>query len=162
MVTIMNKKTKIIIAIVIIIFIGIIIANYVVNDVFYFEEWLVCKYDSQYSNYEETLRFNYVKNVLYEYEREEYLGATADNTVDDLFAFFKSAKENIKDSLSDDFKYNIEIVDDKVHIYTYIKTINQVDFYNSYIENKDITMDSTIKEVREKLSDEYTCQTIKR
>lgn len=153
----MDKKTITTIIIIIILFISIIILNhiYVEND--YFEKWLICEYNSKYSNYTETLRFNYVKGVLYEYERDEYLGATKDDSLDEIYDFFVSEKDKYTEMLNDDFKYNVGIVDDKVHIYTYIKTLKNVDFYNSYIKEKEITFDSKIEDIQKKLSDEYSC-----
>lgn len=153
----MNKKTTITIAIIIILFISIVIGNYFYNESNYFEKWLICEYNSKYSNYSETLKFNYVKGVLYEYERDEYLGATKDDTLDDIYAFFTKEKEKYKDIISDNFKYNVGVVDDKVHIYTYIKTLKNIEFFNSYIEEKEITLDSKIEEVEEKLNSEYNC-----
>lgn len=153
----MNKKTRLTIIIIIILFIGIAISNHIYIENDYFEKWLICEYNTKYSNYTETLKFNYIKGVLYEYEREEYLGATKDNSLDDIYNFFISEKEKYKELLSDDFKYNVGEVDDKVYIYTYIKTLKNIDFFNSYIESKEITFDSKLEEIETKLSSEYTC-----
>lgn len=153
----MNKKTLITIIIIIILFIGIVIGNYFYNESNYFEKWLICDYNSKYSNYSETLKFNYIKGVLYEYERDEYLGATKDDTLDEIYDFFISEKEKYQEIIGDNFKYNVGEVDDKVHIYTYIKTLKNIEFFNSYIEEKGITFDSKIEEVEEKLNTEYNC-----
>lgn len=158
----MNKKTTITIIIIIISFIGIAIGSHIYTENNYFEKWLICDYNSKYSNYKETLKFNYVKGVLYEYEREEYLGATKDNSLDDIYNFFISEKEKYQELLNDDFKYNVGEVDNAVYIYTYIKTIKNVDFFNSYIEEKEITIDSKLEEIEEKLSSEYTCRILKK
>lgn len=154
----MNKKTAIKVIIIIIIFIGIVIGNHFYVENNYFEKWLICDYKSKYSNYTETLRFNYVKDVLYEYERDEYLGATQDDSLADIYKFFISEKEKYQELMSDNFKYNVGEVDDKVRIYTYIKPIKNIEFFNSYIEEKEITIDSKIEDIQEKLSSEYNCR----
>ena len=45
---------------------------------------------------------------------------------------------------------------------TYIKTLFNEEFYNSYIKEKEIDMESTLEEVQEKLKSDYTCRTEKR
>lgn len=158
----MNKKTLITIIIIIILFIGICISSYLYSENNYFEKWLICEYKTKYSNYTETLKFNYIDDTLYEYTRDEYLGASKDNSLDDIYEFFSEEKKKYEEIIGDNFKYNVGETDDAIHIYTYMKTIANADFFNSYIEEKDITINSTIEEIRDKLSDEYDCHIEKR
>ncbi len=153
----MNKKTLITIIIIIILFIGIVIGNYIYTENNYFEKWLICEYNTKYSNYTETLRFNFIKDTLYEYERDEYLGASKDNSLDEIYEFFNKEKEKYQEILNDSFKYIVGETNDAIHVYTYIKTLENVDFYNSYIEEKGITFSSSLEDIQKKLNTEYTC-----
>ena len=152
-----DKKTiiKILIAlgIVILLFVG----NYIYNELNYFQKRLTCVYNSAYTNYEEVLTFNYVDNVLYEYIREEHMSPSGSSTLEELLDFFNGEREKVEPYLNDNFNYEVTQIGEKVKIYTHIKTLYNEEFYNSYIEEKDITMKSSINEVKEKLSDEYTC-----
>lgn len=157
-----STKTKIVIGFIIVAVIGLAIGNKIYNDNDYLSLVLVCDFNSKYTNYDETLEFNYVSNTLYEYVRYESMRPTEKTTIDEIKKLFKDQYKEIQDNLSDYFKYEITESDDEVKVKTYIKTIFNEDFYNSYIEEKGIDMDSTIDEVENKLSDEYTCQREKR
>ena len=156
-----DKKTIIWVAIFTVVVIAIVVGNYFYNEYVYFEKSLICTYNSQYTNYEETLRFNYVDNTLYDYEREEIMRPSKENSLEELKEFFEAEKEKVKDALNDNFSYTIEEQEDSLKIKTHIITIFNEDFYNSYIESKNISMSSSIDEVMSALKDEYTCEIIK-
>ncbi|MCH5166356.1 MAG: hypothetical protein J1F35_00555 [Erysipelotrichales bacterium] len=148
------KKILIALCIVIVLFVG----NLIYNEVNYFEKRLTCTFNSTYTNYKETLTFNFVDNTLYEYIREEHMSPSGSSTIEELLEFFNGEREKVEPYLNENFNYEVTQIGDKVKIYTHIKTLFNEEFYNSYIEEKDITMASTIDEVKEKLSDEYTCE----
>lgn len=156
----MSKNVKIIL-IGILAFIILLIANYIYNSNNYTQKWLICEFITDYSNYKEELKFNYVQDIMYEYEREEYMGATKDDSLEDIFDFFLNQKSELKEYIGDEFKYNIELIDEQVHVHTYIKTLTQKDFFNSYLKSKKITTDLTSKEIEELLIDDYKCHIVK-
>lgn len=156
-----DKKTLITVIITILVIIAIFVGNHIYKENNYFELNLICEYNSKYTNYEETLTFGYVNDVLYEYTREELMSPTGSTTMKDLVDFFNGEKEYIAEDLSDDIRYEVYELEDKVKIRTYIKAILNIDFYNSYIEEKGITMESSLNDVNKILSDEYTCHTEK-
>ena len=94
-----DKKTIIWVAIFTVVVIAIVVGNYFYNEYVYFEKSLICTYNSQYTNYEETLRFNYVDNTLYDYEREEIMRPSKENSLEELKEFFEKEKEKVKDAL---------------------------------------------------------------
>lgn len=152
-----DKKTFIKVLVIVIVLIAIIIGNFLYNKYNYFEEKLICNYNSRYTNYSETIKFNFVDDTLYEYERNEVMEPSGSSTLDELYEFFLSEQEKVKDNMNDNFQYDVTKGSNEVIIRTYIKTIFNEDFYNSYIEEKGITMTSTIEEIEEKLGDDYTC-----
>lgn len=157
----MRKHRALTLSIIIVMFFIIIIANYIYRETNYFEKILVCVYNSEYTNYTETLNFAFVSDVLYEFTRDEYLKETEEHTLDELFEYFKEQKESISSLEGDNFTYEVALEDDSVHIKTYISALNDIDFYEDYIENKDLDFDDTIDEIINDLED-YTCSIVKR
>lgn len=158
------KNTKVIItsATVVVIFIIILIANHIYNENDYFTKWLVCEYKSQYKNYEEKLNFVFVSDVLYEFYREEYFTETEEHSLEELNDYFLEKKEKVKDLESSYFTYKVKRENEKINISTYINALNAIDFYNEYIEEKDLDFDDTIDEIKYDLENEYSCEIIKR
>lgn len=158
----MENKTRIIIALIIISLIGLAIGNKIYNDNDYLSLVLVCDYNTDYTNYEEKLEFNFVDKTLYEYRREETMSATEKTKIKDIKELFKKQYDSVKDNFSDYFNYEVVEHDSYVEAKTYIKTLFNEEFYNSYIEEKGITMSSSIDEVEKSLSEDYTCHREKR
>lgn len=75
---------------------------------------------------------------------------------------FNDQYESVKENFSDYFNYEVKETDTYVEATTYIKTLFNEEFYNSYIKEKEIDMESTLEEVQEKLKSDYTCRTEKR
>lgn len=157
-----DNKTKIVIIGIIIGIIALFIGNKIYDENDYLSLYLICDFNSKYTNYEETLSFNFVSDTLYEYERNEVMRATESTSIKEISKMFNEQYEAVKDNFSDYFKYEITTTNDYVAVHTYIKTIFNEDFYNSYISEKGINMESTLEEIEEKLSEEYTCHTEKR
>lgn len=158
----LDLKTKLIIAGIIIIIIALFIGNKIYDENDYLSLYLICDYNSKYTNYEEKLEFNFVDKTLYEYERFEVMYATEKTPLKEIEKMFNEQYEKVKNNFSDYFKYEITTMSNYVSVHTYIKTIFNEEFYNSYISEKGIKMESTLEEIRDKLSEEYTCHTEKR
>ena len=156
-----NKRTLFKVFIFLIVIISIFVGNYFYNESNYFQKILICDYNTEYKNYDEKIKFTYVDNVLYEYTREETMRPTDSTTMEEILDLFNGEKEKLKDYISKNFIYEVTEGNNEVKVKTYIKTMYYEDFYNSYIEDKGITMSSTIEEVEKKLGSEYTC-TIKK
>ena len=150
----MENKTRIIIALIIISLIGLAIGNKIYNDNDYLSLVLVCDYNTEYTNYEEKLEFNFVDKTLYEYRREETMSATEKTKIKDIKELFKKQYDSVKDNFSDYFNYEVVEHDSYVEAKTYIKTL--------FNEEKGITMSSSIDEVEKSLSEDYTCHREKR
>ncbi len=157
-----DKKTKIIISVIIAGLIVLFIGNKIYNDNDYLSLVLVCDYNTIYTNYEETLEFSYVSDTLYEYRRFERMKATEKTPIKDIKKLFNDQYESVKENFSDYFNYEVKETDTYVEATTYIKTLFNEEFYNSYIKEKEIDMESTLEEVQEKLKSDYTCRTEKR
>lgn len=157
-----DNKTKVIIGFIILVLIGLFIGNKIYNDNDYLSLVLVCDYNTKYTNYEEKLEFNFVDRTLYEYRRDEIMSATEKTRIKDIKELFKKQYDSVKDNFSDYFNYEVDEHDSYVEAHTYIKTLFNEEFYNSYIEEKGITMSSTIDEVEDALGSDYTCHREKR
>ncbi len=157
-----DNKTKIIICLIVVSIIGIFIGNKIYDDNDYLALVLVCNLNSKYTNYEESLEFSYVDKTLYEYKRNEIMRPTEKTSLEEIKKLFNDQYNELQEHFSDNFHYDVKVTDSNVQAETYIKTLFNEDFYNSYIQEKGIDMDSSIDEVEEKLSSEYTCQREKR
>lgn len=157
-----QHKTEIIIVIFIVLIIGLFIGNKIYDDNDYLSLVLVCELDSKYTNYDETLEFNFVSDTLYEYTRYETMRATEKVKISEIEKLFDDQLKELKPHFSDYFNYEIQKGDNAVNVKTYIKTIFNEDFYNSYISEKEINMNSSIDEIENRLKDEYTCKKEKR
>lgn len=152
-----NTKTKIIIAVVILSIIALAIGNKIYDDNDYLSLVLVCSLNSKYTNYDETLEFNYVDKTLFDYTRYETMRPTEKTSLKEINKLFEDQKKELEGNISDYFKYDVVSTETEVKATTYIKTIFNEDFYNSYIEEKEIDMSTSIDDVEYKLKDEYTC-----
>lgn len=157
-----DNKTKIIIGLIIVAIIGLFVGNKIYNDNDYLALVLVCELNSKYTNYEEKLEFSYVDKTLYEYKRNEIMSSTEKTSLEEIKKLFNDQYNKLQEHFNDNFHYDVKVTDSSVQAETYIKTLFNEDFYNSYIKEKEIDMDSSIDEVEEKLSGEYTCQREKR
>lgn len=157
-----DNKTKIIIGLIIVAIIGLFVGNKIYNDNDYLALVLVCELNSKYTNYEEKLEFSYVDKTLYEYKRNEIMSSTEKTSLEEIKKLFNDQYNKLQEHFNDNFHYDVKVTDSSVQAETYIKTLFNEDFYNSYIKEKEIDMDSSIDEVEEKLSGEYTCTREKR
>lgn len=152
-----DKKTAIIIGSITILIIGLFVGNKIYDDNDYLSLVLVCNLNSKYTNYDETLEFSYVDNTLYEYKRFETMRPTDKVTLKEIKKLFDDQYKSVQANLDDYFNYEVSESDNAIHAKTYIKTLFNEDFYNSYIQEKEIDMDTSIDDVEKKLKDEYTC-----
>lgn len=157
-----DKKTKIVLITAIIIVVALFIGNEIYKENDYLSLVLVCDYNSKYTNYEETLEFSFVDDILYEYQRYEMMKETESTSIKDIKKLFNDQRDKVKDNIGDYFNYEIIEHDNYVEVKTYIKTLFNEEFYNSYIKEKGITMSSSLDEVRKTLSEDYSCYTEKR
>lgn len=157
-----DNKTKIIIGLIIVAIIGLFVGNKIYNDNDYLALVLVCNLNSKYTNYEESLEFSFVDKTLYEYKRNEIMSSTEKTSIEEIKKLFNDQYNELQEHFNDNFHYDVKVTDSSVQAETYIKTLFNEDFYNSYIKEKEIDMDSSIDEVEEKLSVEYTCTREKR
>lgn len=120
------------------------------------ETWLTCTYPSIYKNYEETIRFHYVKGTLYGYYRDELFISTDQSEIEKYYDYFQKRKE---EAGSGRFDYNIKTLDNGVQISTYIKVLNNESFFNQYIKELNIDTNDDLKTIKKSLeTDNYTCE----
>ncbi len=146
-------KKKIIYIVVILIIIGIFVANY-----FYYDKqkdyYLECTYSTKNSNYEENLLFRYLEGTLFRYQRSEVI-------IPDDFESELKKYEDIKEGAPNYayFEYDLKSDNKKIYVTTKIEAFHTIDFYNDYIKELDITFEDTIDEVKKELeSKDYTCK----
>lgn len=150
----LDKNTWIKIAIVLVAFVGISLYSQAKFNQTHIQNWLICTYNTPYENYEETLKFNFIEGIMYEYERIEVMDT---NKKAELTETYNETYEKIKNHLDDDLRYELSEKGDKVEIYTYIKTLNKEGFFNNYMQSKNISFNSNINRIKEVLKEEYTC-----
>lgn len=150
----LDKNTWIKIAIVLVAFVGISLYSQAKFNHTHIQKWLICTYNTPYENYEETLKFNFIEGIMYEYERIEVMDT---NKKVELTETYNETYEKIKNHLDDDLRYELSEKGDKVEIYTYIKTLNKEGFFNNYMQSKNISFNSNINQIKEVLKEEYTC-----
>ncbi len=150
----LDKNTWIKIAIVLVAFVGISLYSQAKFNQTHIQKWLICTYNTPYENYEETLKFNFIEGIMYEYERIEVMDT---NKKAELTETYNETYEKIKNHLDDDLRYELSEKGDKVEIYTYIKTLNKEGFFNNYMQSKNISFNSNINQIKEVLKEEYTC-----
>lgn len=150
----LDKNTWIKIAIVLVAFVDISLYSQAKFNQTHIQKWLICTYNTPYENYEETLKFNFIEGIMYEYERIEVMDT---NKKAELTETYNETYEKIKNHLDDDLRYELSEKGDKVEIYTYIKTLNKEGFFNNYMQSKNISFNSNINQIKEVLKEEYTC-----
>ena len=151
----MKKKIiqTIIYAVVILIIIGVFVANYFYNES-QKDYYLECNYITKYSKYKETLTFRFLEGVLFRYQRDEVI------TPEDMEKEYKKYEE-IKEEAPNYayFDYNIRNDGKKIYVTTKIEAFHMIDFYNDYIRELDIDFEDSIDSIKKELeSKDYTCK----
>ena len=89
----LDKNTWIKIAIVLVAFVGISLYSQAKFNQTHIQKWLICTYNTPYENYEETLKFNFIEGIMYEYERIEVMDT---NKKAELTETYNETYEKIK------------------------------------------------------------------
>ena len=124
------------------------------------ETWLVCNYPDKYDYYSEVIKFRYLENMYGYYREETFLNST-DMTLDEREEYFLKIEENLKE---DDY-FDYEVTNDgiKVVVKTYINASHYVDFFNDYIKDFNITNETPLSEVEDKMTGfGYNCTTTRK
>lgn len=147
---------RVLIGVVIITFILFCVFSYLYRRSSYTEAWLICEYPENYRNYTETLKFRYVEERLYGYYREEHFIATDTSDLEERYEYFSDIADDLY--ITDDFSYEVEKGEDEVIVNTYIGVFNEEEIFNNYMESMEMTNDSNLEEIENKLKEQdYTC-----
>lgn len=147
---------RVLIGVVIITFILFCVFSYLYRRSSYTEAWLICEYPENYRNYTETLKFRYVEERLYGYYREEHFIATDTSDLEERYEYFSDIADDLY--ITDDFSYEVEKGEDEVIVNTYIGVFNEEEIFNNYMESMEMTNDSNLEEIENKLEEQdYTC-----
>ena len=147
---------RVLIGVVIITFILFCVFSYLYRRTTYTEAWLICEYPENYRNYTETLKFRYVEERLYGYYREEHFIATDTSDLEERYEYFSDIADDLY--ITDDFSYEVEKGEDEVIVNTYIGVFNEEEIFNKYMESMEMTNDSNLEEIENKLEEQdYTC-----
>lgn len=148
------------IIIVIAIFTIIILASYMKSQE-YTEEWLICKYPSNYENYKETLKFRFYQNVMMGYYREEVFEAEDEEELEEQYNYFLDIKEGLHEDK--DFSYDVTKEDLSITVKTFIDTLDNAEFFDSYIDDLDLNAADELDMVRTELNGiNYKCEIIRK
>jgi len=151
-----NKSYKKVIIITIIIGIIFIVSNIIYNKTTKYEEWVVCNYKGELTNYQETIKFRYMFERMYGYYEYRTIIINDEEV-------FKTTKQKVEDFgkdfvLSDNLSYKVEENGNQLKTSFYIKAIDYSDFINKYFEEDDINIDSTIEDIVNKFGENYECE----
>ena len=114
--------------------------------------------------YKETLTFKFnADNDLYSYNREELLHDMSDEGLEANVKYFNEQLDQLKDSLSDNFKYTVEKDNKELHVKTFINVKVYPVFFNQYLNNEHINSQAKINDVDKYLREnDYKCYITKR
>lgn len=153
------KKKIILIILVISIFFGLVIGNELYKEANYFADNLICFYDSEYNNYTEELRWKFVENILYDFERVEKYTDSKENPIEKIKDTYDKEVEKLADDNSEIFKYKTKFNDQErtLTISTYILALKSNELYNNFFKDKELVFTDSIEDIKEKLKDTHYC-----
>ena len=151
-----NSNSKKYIIIVIIVGVLLMLANTIYNNKNNIEKWVVCDYVGNLAGLEETIKFRYVSDRMYGYYENRSI--TIENKEN-----HDKALENVKTfgkefELSDDLQYTVEDDGKTIKTKFYIKALEYYIFINEYFKDKEITNESSMKDVIDKMGNDYICE----
>ena len=156
---ILNKNTKTAIMVVVIA-VFIVLISIAMRNASYTQTWLVCEINHT-SQYNEVIKFRYdINNDMYGYYREEKYYNMTEETLEANYQEKRAEEDRVKDSLSDNFQYEVTKDEKELHVKTYIGVSVFPNFFNNYLSSQtsSIKNSSTIDEVKSFFENNgYTC-----
>ena len=154
----LSKKTKQAI-IVIVIAIFMVLISIAMRKSSYTQTWLVCN-TNKTNNYYEELKFRYdINNKLYGYYRYERLYGLTEETLNANYQERLNELDRVRESLSDNFQYEVKKENNEVIINTYIGVSVFPNFFNNYIATDSIRSTSTVEDIKSFLeANDYKCE----
>lgn len=97
------------------------------------DAWVICNFVPDYENYDETLKFHYINNVLTEYYRNEVFTEGKDIGLDEIYKGMKEIANQTNDHEEKGyFEYDAVKEDDKVIVNTFILVTAYKEDFDDY------------------------------
>ena len=124
----------------------------------YTEEWVVCNNDQhKYDNYEEVIKYRFLKGTLYGFYRVEVIVAENQEVFDNLYKTLDDTRNNLNQN--DDLSYVIKTDNLTLNVSTYIGVANIPNFFDAYIVSTNLNRDSKKEDILKYYQEEgYTCK----
>ena len=133
----------------------LILANVIYNNKNNIEKWVVCDYVGNLSGLEETIKFRYVSNRMYGYYETRTLDIPDKDNHEKALENIKKFGEEFE--LSDDLQYSVEDDGRVIKTKFYIKALEYYIFINEYFKEKEITNESSMQDVIDKMGNDFVC-----